>query len=283
MVITLSIGGMSYYSQGTTSVSGFALHLGAGVGAAAGTVAGIQETRTLTREREAARERAVAAAAEAERENLVFLNNLLRHHVLNGIQIIRGNAEVLREEHDTDCADTIVERSDAIAGLVRNVRTLVDADATESSRGPVDLSAVLRREAATLEESHPGAAVEVDVPDGLSVAADSLVSTVFEDLLRNAVEHSDAATPRVTVAAETAGDDVRARILDDGPGIQDVPDAFEPGDSGSRGVGLHLVRTLVARYDGDLTVNSDDEGTTVEVALPAAPTDAERQSSPTAD
>ena len=283
VVIILSVAGMFYYSQGTTSVSGFALHLGAGVGAAAGTVAGIQESRTITREREAARERAVAAAAEAERENLIFLNNLLRHHVLNGIQIIRGNAEVLREEHDTDCAETIVERSDAVAGLVRNVRTLVDADATEPSSEPVDLSAVLRREVAALEESHPGAALEADVPDGLWVVADSLVSTVFENLLRNAVEHNDAATPRVSVAAETDGDDVRVRVVDDGPGIGDVPDALDPGDSGSRGVGLHLVRTLVARYDGDLTVDSDGEGTTVEVTLPAAPTDAPRESAPAAD
>ena len=267
--IIVLIAGMSYYSQGTADVSGFSFQLAAGVGAVTGTVVGVQETRTITREREAARERAAAAAAETERENLAFLNNLLRHHVLNGFQIIRGNAEVLREGHDPECATTIVERSDAVAALVRNVRTLVDADATERSRDRVDLSVLLRREVATLQESYPGAAVETDVPDGLVVVADSLLSAVFENLLRNAVEHNDTAVSRVTVAAEAVEERVRVRITDDGPGIEDVSEAFEPGDSGSRGIGLHLVRTLVSRYDGAVTVDSDGDGTAVEVTLPA--------------
>jgi signal transduction histidine kinase len=272
-LVVVRIAGMSYYSRGTADVTGFSFHLALGLGAATGTVVGIQETRTTTREREAARERAAAAAAEAERENLLFLNNLLRHHVLNGLQVIRGNAAVLREEHDPDSARTVVERSDAVAAVVRNVRTLVDANTTDPSLDRVDLSAFLRREVDALGESYPETVVETDVPDGLSVVADSLLPTIFENLLHNAVEHNDEAVPRVIVEAEAAEDGVRVRVADNGPGIEDVPDAFEPGDSGSRGVGLHLVRTLVSRYDGDVTVDSSDDGTTVEVTLPAAPCD----------
>lgn len=283
LTIILLVESMQFYSQGTFSPSGFALHLGASVGALTGAVVGVSETRAVTRAREAARERAAVVAAEEEREKLVFLNNLLRHHVLNGLQIIRGNAEVLTEDHVPESATTIVERSDEITELVQNVRALVDADTSDPAREPVDLCSVLETELAELEADHPEARIQAAVPDGLSVLAGPLLPSVFQNLFRNAVEHNDAASPRVTVAAQRAGDTVRVTIADDGPGIDDVSRAFELGDSGSRGVGLPLSRRLVARYDGELTVDADGDGTTVAIALPAAGADTAARAPTAAD
>ena len=270
LAIILLVESMQFYSEGTFSPSGFALHLGASVGSLTGSIVGVSETRAVTRAREAARERAAVVAAEEEREKLVFLNNLLRHHVLNGLQIVRGNAEVLTEDHVPEAANTIVQRSDEITEVVENVRALVDADATQPARETVDLSSLLETEVAALVEAYPEASVDADVPDGLSVLAGPLLSSVFQNLFSNAVEHNDAGTSRVTVDAERVDAGVRVRIADNGPGIDDVSGAFQLGDSGSRGVGLPLARRLVARYDGELTVDSDDDGTTVEVVLPGA-------------
>lgn len=266
--IILLVGGMTLYSTGTSSLTGFSLQLGAGVGAITGTVVGVSEARSMSRARAAARERAAADAAEEQRETLVFLNSLLRHHVLNGLQIIRGNAELLQMEHDHEAADTIIERSDSIVTLVRNVRALVEADNAGPPLQSVDLSDVIRQEATQIDDTYPEAVIDVDVPPHLSVAADHLVATVFENLIRNAIEHNDADTPRVTIEATRTDGTVRVHVSDNGPGIDDPEKAFLPGDSGSRGIGLHLVQTLVSRYDGEITVSSDDDGTTFVVALP---------------
>lgn len=283
LTIILLVESMQFYSQGTFSPSGFALHLGASVGALTGAIVGVSETRAVTRAREAARERAAVVAAEEEREKLVFLNNLLRHHVLNGLQIIRGNAEVLTEDHVPESPDTIIQRSDELTELVENVRTLVDADATQPAREPVDLSSLFESEVAALVEAYPEASVDADVPDGLSVLAGPLLPSVFQNLFSNAVEHNDAATPRVAIDAERSDAGVRVRIADDGPGIDDVSRAFELGDSGSRGVGLPLARRLVARYDGEMMVDFDDDGTTVEVVLPTTETGTAARSATPAD
>lgn len=283
LFITLLVTWMYAYSESAVVLDAFSLQVGAGVGAATGSVVGISEARTITREREAARERSAATAAAEQREKLRFLNNLLRHHVLNGLQIIQGNAEMLRVEHDPECADTIIERSDAIAELVRNVRTLVAADTIDPKREPIDLTALLRRELTAIEELHPDAVIEADIPEGLQVLAGRFLQAVFENLLCNAAEHNDATTPKMTVEAERLGEQVRVCIADNGPGIEDVTDAFEPGDSGTRGVGLHLVRRLITRYDGEISVESGDSGTIVEVALPAVPPESPEMATDLAD
>lgn len=268
--IILLVAGMTYYSTGTSSLTGFSLQLGAGVGGITGTVVGVSEVRAISRARVAARERAAAEAAEEQRETLVFLNSLLRHHVLNGLQIIRGNAELLQMEYDPDYAETIVERSDSIVTLVKNVRALVEADNAGPPPQPVDLAEVVRREATAIGETYPEAIIDVDIPPHLSIAADQLVTAVFENLIRNAIEHNDSDTPKVRIEATRTDGTVRVNVSDNGPGIENPEQAFMPGDSGSRGIGLHLVETLVSRYDGEITVSSDDDGTTFVVTLPTA-------------
>lgn len=99
--------------------------------------------------------------------------------------------------------------------------------------------------------------------------------TIIGNLLGNAVE---AATSRVEVYLRGDADGLEGRIEDDGPGVPLVlRDAvFEEGistkpDSGpGRGVGLHLVATLLAEHGGSVQI--DDSalgGAAFDVWLPA--------------
>lgn len=100
---------------------------------------------------------------------------------------------------------------------------------------------------------------------------------VFKDILSNAVEHNDTDAPQVTVTVEEHTDSVAVRIADNGPGIPEADrarlvEAGEQGpDSVGHGLGLYLVRTLVDRYDGDISIRANDpRGTVVEITLPRA-------------
>jgi len=219
--------------------------------------------------------------AQKEREyQLEFLNSLLRHHIQNGMTVIRSRAAHLRDTLDgreAAFAATIEDRSDDLAGLTDRFRVMLDAliGDVDEELGAVPLAAVVDEQAAALATAHPGAEVTTDVPD-LSVRADALLENVVWNLLSNAIKHNDAETPAVTVTAEDRGDTVRLAIADNGPGVPDeLKDSIfrrqasgVQNDVGS-GFGLFFVDSMVTRYGGDVWVEDNTpEGAVFVVSLP---------------
>lgn len=233
-----------------------------------GAVAGINRARARRNAELARRER-------AQREGLVTLNHLLRHHVLNGMTIIDGYADELRREGaSADHVDVIERQSDRVVTLVENVQTLVESVSGTTDVAPVDLAVTVERAVVDARETYPTASIEADL-EAATVPANQYVRAVVDNLLANAVEHHDG-TPRVEVTL-TAGDPVVLRVADDGPGVPDPIKASFSGREGvatgisGEGMGLYLVDTLVGGYGGTVSVEDrDPRGTVVTVELPHA-------------
>jgi signal transduction histidine kinase len=100
---------------------------------------------------------------------------------------------------------------------------------------------------------------------------------VFENLLRNAIQHS-ATGSIVEVHAARQGDRVAIRVEDRGPGFrdEDLPRVFEPFFTrrrGGTGLGLSLVQRIVDDHHGQIEArNREGGGASVRVALSAGPT-----------
>lgn len=266
------------------------------VSVAGGLLAGILVGHGYTRARQSTIE------ARDRRDALAFLNSALRHELLNGLNVVHGYTDRLRE-HAGDggeirrdvqgdprqgagarpngggqqtAINTIETRIEDMTEVVENARALSETFTAEAEPTPVDLSAVLERRIALARESHPDAVIEADVPDDLRVAADETVRYVFENLLRNAILHNDKPTPEVTVIASTDAETVSVRVADNGPGISDDrKDAiFERDPDRVHGFGLYLVERLVTVYCGDIEVaDNEPEGAVFTVTLPRAETD----------
>lgn len=246
------------------------LLLAAGGGAIGGLLIGISTVK----------ETVEAQRAERQRDALLFVNELLRHNVLNGMQVVKGNAELLAEHVDEDGEEllgTTNDRAESIVELVQNVRVLVDSVSRETSLRPVELEAAVGRSVSEARSANPDADVTVALPDDVSVEADDLLGSVLRNLLSNAVEHNDADTPEVHVDAAVDGDTVRLRVSDNGPGIpaSQRESYFEAGNqddsSVGQGLGLYLVDTLVTRYGGNVRIDDNEpRGTTVTVQLQLA-------------
>jgi len=209
---------------------------------------------------------------ERARDRLAFLNNLLRHHVLNRMNVVQGHVDELldREEADRERLVTIRHQSDAVVDLVENVRALSGPSAAGFDPHPVDVSAVLESELDRFRTRYPDASVTGTVPPGLPIEADDSLALVFEQLLDNAVEHNDSPDPRVEVVVEEGDERVAVRVVDNGPGIPADALAGPPESErrGNEAMGLFLVRTLVDRYGGHVRVGGDDvDGEVVVVEL----------------
>lgn len=258
-----------------------AVTIGLWLGAVGGLTVGFQEARHLERALETQVAHGRAGTAERERVRLEQLNHLLRHDILNKVAVIQGyskltldeadEGDTLRAETDVQRIETINRQAGDIEELIRNVRAYLESlDDTGDSLGPQPLSSILQREIATLEASFPECSVTSDLQDDITVRADSLLSSVFCNLLRNAVVHNRDSLPAVTVSMEVSEDTARVRIADNGPGIPDTVQQrlFSPSESGDHGFGLFLVKTLVDRYGGTLTLEETGEtGTTFVVSL----------------
>jgi signal transduction histidine kinase len=215
----------------------------------------------------------------AQRNALATANELLRHHVLNGMQVVLGYTDVVREEStDVDPAHmaTVEERGREVVELVQRMGYLMRSLAEETDLYTVELDGVVESAVAAARETNPEADISLDVHESPRVRADDLLGEVVTNLLDNAVTHSDREHPRVDGTVERAGGRGVVRVADDGPGVPDErrEAVFEPDESTAdvgRGLGLYLVRTLVDRYGGSVHVTDNEpRGAVFTVELPLA-------------
>jgi len=249
------------------------------LGCGTGLLIGVFEARAIERELAAQRASVRAEELRERRELLDYLNSLLRHEVLNTANVIDGYAALVESRDLGDTAREHVEiirsETEELTCTVQDVRILLDAAKHTADLEPVDLNALLTDELRKLRRRYDRVEAELSAPERLTVRADPLLKRAFANLLSNAVEHNDSATPRVSVTVESAGKTATVRVADNGPGIppekRDAP--FEPESSGSpdHGLGLVIVDTLVRRYDGAVEIaETGSDGTTFVVELPLA-------------
>jgi signal transduction histidine kinase len=248
---------------------------GAGLGAGMGVLVGWHRA-TAAEQTDRLRE---------QRDALLYLHRLLRHHVLNGLNVIDGYAGELDERTsgaDRRLLEPIRERSRTLESVVTNVRLVIETFTDRPPIEPVDLRALLEGLVRDARREHPDADIDLDVdldlPDPVQVRANDLLGFALAHLLENAIRHHDRATPHVRVEAtptETPGR-VRVRVLDDGPGVTTedltaIDDTTSPPASGEAGLGLYLAERLFEQFGASFEVEENQpRGTVVTVTLELA-------------
>lgn len=215
------------------------------------------------------------------RQQAQALHRIFRHNLRNDLTVLCGHASILADELSGEFAsnvETMVEKTESLIDLTETAteaRSILEHD---TSRRPIDVVDMLQDQVADLRERVP-VTVETDLSDQCRVWADSMLGVAIENLLANAVEHHDSASPQVWVRVgpdQDREDWVAIDVADDGPGIPDIErETLTAGEEGqiqhSVGLGLWIVRWIVSRYGGDLSFHDrNPRGTRVRIALPAA-------------
>jgi PAS domain S-box-containing protein len=219
---------------------------------------GITLVQEITERRERERE------LEHERERLEFVNRVLRHNLLNSLNVVSARLDIV-EGADLDSEtgphlDTARRRVGDMIDRVETMRSVMRAIVTGQSQDLERRSVreTLETEVERADAAHGEAAFSMDADADPAVLADDLLSEVFENLLTNAVQHNDSAAPQVRVACTTEDGEAVVRVDDNGPGVApDVAESvFEKGEKGfdspGTGFGLYIVREVVESYGGEI-------------------------------
>ncbi|WP_313692413.1 PAS domain-containing sensor histidine kinase [Halorarum halobium] len=216
-------------------------------------------------------------------QELELLNRIVRHDIRNDMAVVLGWAELLEDHVDDEGRDylqNILASGEHVVELTEVAREYVETVVSDEAPTvePVPLGSVLETELSLREESFPEAEFVLETPPpDVEVAANSMLSSVFRNLLNNAVQHNDADTPHIEVSCEVRDDEVEVRIADNGSGISDdhKDTVFGKGQRGlgspGTGIGLYLVDTLVTEYGGEIWAEDNEPmGAVFVVQLPLA-------------
>ncbi|WP_438750263.1 response regulator [Pararhizobium sp. O133] len=233
------------------------------------------------------------ALKEADRRKDEFLATLA-HELRNPLAPLRHGLDILRRDPDGEGSAEIRDMMDRqLVHLVRLIDDLLDVSRVsqgkiELRKDRIDVEGAVR---SAIEASRPlidqsGHLLTVDMPqERLWLDADhTRLSQVIANLLNNAAKYTPAGG-RIGVSVQTDGDEAVIAVSDNGIGIpaqmrSQVFQLFTQVDDhldraqGGLGIGLALVRQLVALHGGTVEADSAGmgSGSVFRIRLPLAST-----------
>ncbi|WP_283402090.1 GAF domain-containing protein [Halorubrum sp. DM2] len=226
---------------------------------------------------------------ELERQNarLDEFASIVSHDLRNPLNAAEGHLDLARSERDDEHFDAVARAHGRIGSLVDDILTLAREGAAVTESEPVELADLVGDCWENVDTG--GATLAIDV-DSAVIADRSRLAQLFENLIRNSVEHSSTGsrTPsgdsveRGSTSSragpddsvEHGGDDLTVTVgdletgfyvADDGPGIPEdererIFDAgYSTRDDGT-GFGLAIVEEVAEAHGCDVRVTESEAG-----------------------
>lgn len=201
---------------------------------------------------------------ENERRRLMV--SALGHDLRTPVTAIISHTEALESGAATDppnSMSTIRRRAEHMQHLIADLLAYASVGTTpDAAHTTIDIAEVARETVISILPRFEQRGIEVDasIPDSRIEVTGSrrALQRVFDNVLGNTLEHATGAT-RVGVSITASSRNVKVAVSDDGPGIPEDMDIFEPFKKGSRartgsergsGLGLAIVREVVAGHGG---------------------------------
>ncbi len=239
---------------------------------------------------------------ERSNEHLEQFAYVASHDLKEPLRMVSGHLDLLADEYEDELDDEADEYIEFAVDGAERMREMIDAlleysraGARDSEFEEVDTEEVLGTVLRDLELLLDGNDVKVKHEDLPTIEADAeQLAQVFQNLIKNAVEHGSATETdaggrgeevhddafEVRVGAEKKDDAYEFYVADEGVGIprsqqKDIFGIFERlgTDSGDgAGIGLAVCSRIVKNHGGDIRVESaEGEGTTFRFTIPMDP------------
>jgi PAS domain S-box-containing protein len=211
---------------------------------------------------------------EQYRTQADLLSRVLRHNLRNDMTVVMGRLGAIETTSEnpgvSESAAAALKKCSELLEVSEQTRKLSDILDTERQQitGYTDLVTCTEKAAERVQDEHPQAQIELLVPETAPIEANEDVIWAIEQIVDNAVVHTEAPSPTVEVSIEhetVSKDGMESKwttisVSDYGPGIPEDEvtvlrdnDARSPTEHGS-GLGLWITRQIVDIFDGELEI-----------------------------
>jgi len=188
-------------------------------------------------------------------EVLGILNKILRHDILNDLNVVSNYIEVYRDVHDGKLLDKALKSIEKSVNLIKQMKELETLVSNGDNLTPMKVRELV-------EEVISNYPIDFNIIGDCTVIADHALRSVIDNIIRNAITHGKA--DRIDVMMEDNGETAEIRISDNGKGIPDriknkiFREEFKYGETGNTGLGLYIVKKTVERYGGEVYVEDNE-------------------------
>lgn len=211
------------------------------------------------------------------------------HELRTPITIIKGYAETLHDmpklqpQQLAEITEKIGRNCERMENLVTNLLTLADIENLQDSQfQECDLVALVDNCVHTIRAVYPTAKIQFEKSrEEITIGAEGgLLELALINLLDNGVKYSQEPAHIIVSIDTNLDDEVVIVIRDQGRGIptEDIDSIFDrfyrvdkthSRKLGGAGLGLSIVKTIIAKHDGSIHVKSKaGKGTTFTITLP---------------
>ncbi|MEM6550668.1 MAG: PAS domain S-box protein [Planctomycetota bacterium] len=211
------------------------------------------------------------------------------HDLRSPLRTILGFAEHLREldaeaegrdDDGIDAINRITSAAERMSRLIDSLLLFATVGRGELRMEVIDPGGVVSQVRSDLAQEIEAAGAEVLIAGDLPpiVGDPSMIRSVFQNLISNAIKYRRDEPPRIEVSGDTNGEFLSIAVRDNGSGLQveDIDRAFEPfqrlhpgKQNRGTGIGLSICRRVIERHGGTICAESQpNQGTTFTFTLP---------------
>ncbi|MDY6817090.1 MAG: PAS domain S-box protein [Halobacteriales archaeon] len=196
---------------------------------------------------------------ERQNDRLEEFASVVSHDLRNPLNVATGQLELAQQACENEHLERVADAHERMERLIDDLLTLARSGQPIEQPQTVDVGRIAR----TCWENVATDNAEFSVDIDQTIQADpSRLKQLFENLIRNAIEHSNQST---TVRIGGLEGEDGFYIEDTGPGIPEAErtKVFESGytttDDGT-GFGLTIVQEIVEAHDWEITITAGSEG-----------------------
>lgn len=200
-----------------------------------------------------------ANALHRQNQRLKEFSSVVSHDLRNPLNVAQGRLELMSKECDSDHIDDAANAVERSLSLVDDLLTLAREGERVSEPESVDIGDIIRGCWQTVETNDVTLTIEIQ----RTIRADeSRLKQLFENLMRNAVEHGEG---DLTVVVGELDTERGFYLADNGPGIteDERERIFEAGYSTNEdgtGLGLEIVQEIADAHGWNIDVTESQSG-----------------------
>ncbi len=197
---------------------------------------------------------------------------ILQHDIGNELQLIQQYSEIIGAsiEDDPEQGRKMIHSLD---GVLNRTGHLLRVFVLREESSHHELVKMIEEIVNQTKQAHPKVSITFEVisgPERVQITAGRLLPMVFENLIRNSIQHGSESVS-IDIQITYTSEHVEVVVQDDGPGIPEHirEHIFKKGTTtNSGGLGLYLAKQVVNTYNGEIEYRTTSTGACFAVRLP---------------